>query len=48
MNGQAGKGDSPRPMFISREEYVANWERIFGKKQPKAPQPKKEQDKEHS
>jgi hypothetical protein len=27
MNGQAGKGDSPRP--VDREKYEQNWENIF-------------------
>jgi hypothetical protein len=30
MNGQAGKGDSPRP--VDREKYEQNWENIFRKK----------------
>lgn len=25
----AGKGDAPRPMNISREEYAGRWERVF-------------------
>lgn len=29
MNGQAGKGDSPRP--VDREKYEQNWENIFRK-----------------
>lgn len=28
----AGKGDNPRPMSITREEYAIKWEKIFGKK----------------
>jgi|SaaInlV_100m_DNA_2_1039680.scaffolds.fasta_scaffold92408_2 hypothetical protein len=28
----AGKGDNPRPMSITREEYADKWEKIFGKK----------------
>jgi hypothetical protein len=28
----AGKGDVPRPRFVSDKEYAANWERVFGKK----------------
>lgn len=48
MNGQAGKGDAPRPMFISQEEYAANWERAFGKKKPEKEQPKKDSDKKPS
>lgn len=27
-----GKGDSSRPMSISKQEYADNWDRIFGKK----------------
>lgn len=30
MNGQAGKGDKPRP--VDKNKYDKNWERIFGKK----------------
>ena len=28
----AGKGDEPRPMTISKEEYNKRYEKIFGKK----------------
>jgi hypothetical protein len=31
MNGQAGKGDSPRPI-ADRKKWAKNWERAFGKK----------------
>lgn len=36
-----GKGSGRRPMDISREQYEANYERIFGKKERKrwAPPP---------
>jgi hypothetical protein len=27
-----GKGSQPRPMTISREEFVRNWEEAFNKK----------------
>lgn len=27
-----GKGSKPRPLSVSRDEFAANWERIFGKK----------------
>lgn len=27
-----GKGDKPRPLTISYEEYADRWDRIFGKK----------------
>jgi len=30
MNGQAGKGDSPRP--VDRKKYESNWENIFRNK----------------
>ena len=28
----AGKGDTPRPMSISKKEYEKRWNKIFGKK----------------
>ena len=28
----AGKGDTPRPLGVSIEEFDNNWEAIFGKK----------------
>lgn len=28
-----GKGDSSRPMSISKEQFDANWDAIFGKKE---------------
>jgi len=28
----AGKGDEPRPMTITKEEYNKRYEKIFGKK----------------
>ena len=31
----AGKGDEPRPMTISKEEYNKRWEKIFRKKKGK-------------
>jgi hypothetical protein len=30
VNGQAGKGDSPRPI-ADRRKWARNWERAFGK-----------------
>lgn len=30
--GQNGKGDSRRPMDVSREEFEKNWDLLFGKK----------------
>jgi len=35
-----GKGDKPPPMAISREEFAANWDRIFG------PSPREERRRE--
>jgi hypothetical protein len=29
----AGKGDTPRPMSISKKEYEKRWNKIFGKKE---------------
>lgn len=26
----AGKGDTPRPLSVSRDEYERRWERAFG------------------
>ncbi len=33
MNGQNGKGDTPRPLSVTQETYKSNYERIFGKKE---------------
>lgn len=33
---QNGKGDSLRKKGVSEETWTRNWERIFGKKKPKA------------
>jgi len=33
-----GKGDAPRPLGVSIEEFDNNWEAIFGRK-TKMPQP---------
>lgn len=33
---QNGKGDGPRPRFISREFYESEWERIFRRTKDKA------------
>lgn len=27
-----GKGDRPRPLSVSKEEFAANWDRIFKRK----------------
>ena len=32
MNGN-GKGDTPRPISVSTEQFQSNWERTFGKKE---------------
>ena len=32
-----GKGSKPRPLSIPRKQFDDNWERIFGRKQPKKP-----------
>lgn len=32
-----GKGSNPRPFEIPQEEFLSNWDRIFGKK--KQPEP---------
>lgn len=32
---QNGKGDKPRKKAVSEEVWARNWERIFGKKEPK-------------
>lgn len=37
---QGGKGSDPRPIE-DRKKYEENWERIFGKKEPKQ-EPEKE------
>lgn len=34
MNGQAGKGSSPRPFSVDQKTYADNWERAFGSKEP--------------
>ena len=31
MNGEAGKGDSPRPRQVGREEYDLRWDYAMGK-----------------
>jgi hypothetical protein len=31
-NGQAGKGDTPRPFSVDQDTYANNWERVFGNK----------------
>ncbi len=28
----AGKGDKPRPIFVSKEDFERKWEKAFGKK----------------
>jgi hypothetical protein len=37
---QNGKGDAPRRKGVSEDVWARNWERIFGKKEPKE-KPKK-------
>jgi len=39
MNGQAGKGDTYRP--VDPKKWSENYDRIFGKKKPKAKTDKK-------
>jgi hypothetical protein len=36
-NRDGGKGDTPRPLGVSMEEFDANFDRIFGKKKEKKP-----------
>lgn len=31
----SGKGSKPRPLSVPRKQFDDNWDRIFGKKQPK-------------
>ena len=31
----SGKGDTPRPYGVDHKTYSDNWDRIFGKKEPK-------------
>ena len=33
--GDGGKGSSPRPFSVDTETYQSNWDKIFGKKEPK-------------
>jgi len=40
LNGQAGKGDSYRP--VDQKKWDENYERIFGKKKAKEPKKPKE------
>lgn len=28
-----GKGDTPRPMTVKKQDFDSNWDRIFGKKE---------------
>jgi len=37
-NREAGKGSKPIPMNITREVYEENWDRIFKRESPKAPE----------
>ena len=30
-----GKGDTPRPLGVTMDQFDTNFDRIFGKKQPK-------------
>ena len=40
-NGQNGKGDSSRPLSISKKEFDKRWDKIFGKKDKKDKKDKK-------
>ena len=31
----SGKGDTPRPLSVSREQFESNWDRIFSNPKPK-------------
>ena len=33
-NNGAGKGDKPRPLSISKDEFATRWDDIFKKKPP--------------
>lgn len=39
VNGEAGKGDSYRP--VDHKMWSKNWDAIFGKKKPKHPKARK-------
>jgi hypothetical protein len=41
-----GKGSNPRPFEVPKEEFRNNWDKIFGKKDPKEdkPQPPSQKD----
>jgi hypothetical protein len=39
---EAGKGSSPRPYSVAKEEFEKNWDTIFGKKEKKPEEPKEE------
>ena len=32
---EGGKGSEPRPMKVSKQKFEENFEKIFGKKEPK-------------
>lgn len=34
-----GKGDVPRPLFVSRKTFEAHWDLAFGNKQRNVPNP---------
>jgi|GEM_PF-1452405 len=36
-NRDGGKGDTPRPLGVSLEQFDANFDAIFGKKEEKKP-----------
>jgi hypothetical protein len=38
-----GKGSTPRPIEIPRDQYRSNWDKIFGKK-PAPPKPTDKKD----
>ena len=33
-NRDGGKGDAPRPLAVSQEQFDKSWDAIFGKKEP--------------
>lgn len=34
-----GKGSNPRPFEVPREQFRDNWDKIFGRKDPKEDKP---------
>ena len=39
-----GKGSSPRPYSVPKEEFDKNWEQIFGKKEKNTDTEKQQED----